>query len=102
MANYLSFPRQSPDQPPTVGGGVLLAGLDLDRLAVVSGGRLVHQADQLLHELVHDLLLVIRQLHAVVEEDVCLPVVVVGVHHLEVVPGHFPAVVVSVNPEPDM
>ena len=63
------------------------------------GGCLIHKSYKLCNKRVDNLFLVIIEGHTIIKENVCLPLVVVRVHHLQMISCHFPSIVVSVNPE---
>ena len=89
VADNPGLARQSPDQPAAVRCWESLWRLHLHHLSVVIGGRRIHDVDQLANERIDNLtvfcpVLPVVHLHAVVKEDVGLPLIVVGVHHPKV------------------
>ena len=102
MTDDLSLSRQSPDQSPSVRSGILLTRLYFHLLPVVPGRGLVHQVDELFYKLVDEFVLlgtVGVKSHAVIKQDVCLPLIIIRIHHAQVLPRHVPPVVVGVYTE---
>ena len=102
VANNPGLPRQHPDQPAAVRRWESLWRFHLHHLSVVIGGRRVHDVNQLTNKGIDNLtilnpILPVVHLHAVVKEDVGLPLIVVGVDDAEVLLGEAPGRVVRVD-----
>ena len=99
--NHLGLAGQRVDQTAAIGRWHLLGRPQPDVGLMHVGAGHVHAGHKVPHELIHlhPVVAHVRQLEGVVKEDVRLELVVVGIHHLEILLGNAARALVLVHAE---
>ena len=83
MTYDLCFPRQCPHKSASIRCGIFSTGLDFDLPSIMSGSCLIHEPDQLLDKLVDNFVIIVGQLHAIIKQNVSLPLIVIWINNLK-------------------